>query len=113
ALNGLIDPVLGPFTKNEKFMESFGIGLAKAIEAKLTGGSQSPSQDIPGSNHPQASDPQVQKCLNEIPQALCGFEKEKLMKLYDLVGLFLAPQFPGLIDKVHTQVTTHLQNPTT
>lgn len=111
ALNGLIDPVIGPFTKNDKFMESFGAGIAKAIEAKLLGGGmQNPSTNLAAASHPQASDPEVQKWLAEIPQALNAFEKQRLFMLYELIGLFLAPNFPDMLANVHNQVINHIKN---
>lgn len=110
ALNGLIDPVLGPFTKNDKFMESLGAGIAKLIESKLMGGAMpNTNQNLAAASHPQASDPEVQKWLTEIPFALNHFEKENLSKLYELIGFFLAPNLPDLLAKVHTQVITHIQ----
>lgn len=112
ALNGLIDPVIGPFTKNDKFMESFGTGIAKMIEAKLLGGGMpNPATNLAAA-HPQAADPEVQKWLTEIPQALNAFEKANLFKLYELIGLFLAPNFPDMLSNVHNQVINHIKNQT-
>ena len=109
ALNGIVDPILTPFTKNDKFMEALGNGIAKFATDKIMGGGNAEQQNLPNNSHPQIADPEVAKFMAEIPAALAAFDKPKLAKLYELIGLFLAPQFPDLLDNVHLQVTNHLQ----
>jgi transcriptional regulator with XRE-family HTH domain len=102
SLNGIIDPIIGPFAKNEKFMEAFGTGLVKVIEAKFMGGSQ---PALAGNAHPEASDPEVQKMLAELPQAFNLMPKANLTRLYEMVSIWLHPNFPGLLEKTHAELT--------
>lgn len=102
SLNGIIDPIIGPFAKNEKFMEAFGTGLVKVIEAKFMRGSQ---PALAGNSHPEANDPEVQKMLAELPQAFNLMPKENLTRLYEMVSIWLHPNFPGLLEKTHAELT--------
>lgn len=106
SLNGIIDPIIGPFAKNEKFMEAFGTSLVKVIEAKFMGGAQ---PALTGNSHPEAADPEVQKMIAELPQAFNLMPKDRLTKLYEMVSIWLHPNFPGLLEKTHAELTAFVQ----
>jgi hypothetical protein len=108
GLNGLIDPIITPFTKNEKFMEALGIGIAKMLENKVGGGTQEIGEAKP--KHPEISDPEVEKMVTQIPEALENFNKEKLKALYDMIGVFLHPHFPGLLEETHAKLIAYIKS---
>jgi hypothetical protein len=104
GLNGLIDPIIAPFTKNEKFMEAFGIGLAKMLENKFVGGAGNTAASIS-----ESSDPEIQQIINELNQAFVSIPKAQLKMVYEMLSILFHPQLAGLLEQSHAQLVNHAQ----